>query len=219
MQRPHVVPALLLLLALAPLTACGSEQKSPADAPAVQEVSAADQACRDQWHALDTTASQEAARGGMVRRAFASRWESVRAGIAYYESTATEKQCGQPLADQKQAVEAEAALASKVLPYDMEHRLQRARAGRTAYAAAHPKLTETKAARTAYRTLKERFVLADKGIAPAVTQLASTDPDRTRAIARRMQDLDLLASTSSAWMACKRALRTIYAFQHAKRKH
>jgi hypothetical protein len=219
MQRPHVVPTLALLLALGPLAGCGSGHESSAGPPAGEHVSAADQACRDRWHELDTTASAQAARGGMVRRAFASRWESVRAGISYYESTATEKQCGQPLTDQKQAVEAEAALVAKVLPYDMEHRLQQARDGRRAYAAAHPKVTETAAVRRAYRTLKVRFVAADKGIAPAVTELASTDPDRTKPIARGMKDLDLLASTSSAWTACKQALRTIYAFQHARRKH
>ena len=68
--------------------------------------------------------------------------------------------------------------------------------------------------RTAYRTLGTLYAAADKAIAPAVVQLADTDPTESTTITRRMRDLVLLAQTSDVWQVCKAALRTIHAYEH-----
>ncbi len=219
MQRLRVVPVLLLFLALLPLAACGTEKKATDEPRDVrQQVSEADRACRDRWHALSTKVAVQADRGGMVKRVFASRWESIAAGVAYHESTATADRCDQELDDEKLAIRAQRALVGKVLRFDMESRLAGARESRREYAAAHPKAKEPAAVRKAFRTLRARYVAADKAIAPAVVQLAATDPTDTKTITRRLRDLVLLARTSDAWQACKSALTTINAYQHPPTK-
>ena len=55
---------------------------------------------------------------------------------------------------------------------------------------------------------------ADQALAPAVVQLANTDPTESTTITRRMRDLALLAQTSDVWQVCKSALRTIHAYEH-----
>ena len=218
MQRPRVVPVLVLLVALLPLVACGTEDKASGTSGDVQQVSEADQACRDRWHDLSARVAAQADRGGMTKRVFASRWESLAAGVAYYESTASADQCDKELDDEKIAIRAQRALLVKALRFDMESRLTNARESRRTFAEAHPAAKETAAVRAAYRTLGTRYVDADKAIAPAVVQLAATDPTDTKAITRRLKDLVLLAQTSAAWQACRSALSTIYAYQHPPKK-
>ncbi len=219
MQRHRVVPTLVLLFALVPLGACGTDKKPAGTTGEVQQqVSEADQACRDTWHDLSTKVAAQADRGGLAKRVFASRWESIQAGVAYHQSTATADQCDQELDDEKTTIRAQRALLEKVLPFDMESRLAQAVASRSQYAADHPTSKETAAVRRAYRTLKAKYVAADKAIAPAVVQLAATDPSETRTITRRLNDLVLLAGTSAAWVDCKSALTTIDAYQHPPKK-
>ena len=66
----------------------------------------------------------------------------------------------------------------------------------------------------AYGTLGTLSGAADKAIAPAVVELADTDPTQSGTITRRMRDLALLAQTSDVWQVCKSALRTIHAYEH-----
>ena len=156
----------------------------------------------------------QAARGGMVRRVFASRWESLAAGVAYYESTATADQCDEEIDAQKEAIRAQRALVDKVLPFDMESQLTNVRLGRREFRAAHPQVREPEKVREAYGTLGALSGAADKAIGPAVVELADTDPTQSRTITRRMRDLVLLAQTSDVWQVCKAALRTIHAYEH-----
>ena len=210
MQRSRVGPLLALVLVLLPLTACGTD-----DAPvAEQQVSETDQACRDRWHDLSTTVATQAALGGVVERVFASRWESLAAGVAYHESTATADRCDEEIDAQKEAIRSQRALVDRVLPFDMENQLAKAREGRGEFAAAHPQAKEPTRVRQAYSTLGALSGAADKAIAPAVVQLADTDPTESGTITRRMRDLALLAQTSDVWQVCKEALRTIHAYEH-----
>jgi hypothetical protein len=213
MQRSRVGPVPALVLVLLPLAACGTDQ-TPENTPGGQQVSGADQACRDRWHDLNATVATEAARGGMVRRVFASRWESLAAGAAYYESTATADQCDEEIDAQKEAIRAQRALVDKVLPFDMESQLTSVRLGRREFRAAHPQVREPEKVREAYGTLGALSGAADKAIGPAVVELADTDPTQSRTITRRMRDLVLLAQTSDVWQVCKAALRTIHAYEH-----
>ena len=70
--------------------------------------------------------------------------------------------------------------------------------------------------RRAYGTLGTLSGAADKAIAPAVVQLAATDPTERTTITRRMRDLVLLAQTSDVWQVCKAALRTIHAYERTR---
>ena len=215
MQRARVGPVLALVLVLLPAAGCGTDGSTPGDAPGGQQaVSDADQACRDRWHDLSAAVATQAARGGLVRRVFASRWESLAAGVAYYESTATADQCDEEIDTQKEAIASQRALVDKVLPFDMESQLAKVRKGRREFAAAHPQAKEPAQVRTAYGTLSTLSAPADEAIAPAVVQLADTDPTEGKSITRRMRDLVLLAQTSDVWQVCKAALRTIHAYEH-----
>jgi hypothetical protein len=215
MQRSRVGPVPALVLVLLPLAACGTDETPPGNAPGgQQQVSGADQACRDRWHDLSATVATQAARGGMVRRVFASRWESLGAGVAYYESTATADQCDEEIDAQQEAIRSQRALVDKVLPFDMESQLAKVREGRRQFAAAHPQAKEPAQVHEAYATLGTLSGAADKAIAPAVVQLADTDPTESRTITQRMRDLLLLAQTSDVWQVCKGALRTIHAYEH-----
>ncbi len=210
----RVVPAVVLALALGPLTAgCGSVAKTrPGTATSETRVSAADRACRDRWHALHDEVGGRAARGVLVQRAFASRWESVEAGIGYYESTANADQCGDLLITQRKAIRDLDAVIAKALPYDLERRAATAAADRTTWHAAHPKKKEPKPVRAAYRTLRSKVRPAGRDLSPAITELASVDPGRAKAVRRGVRDLALLAQTSDAYVACNRALTRVRAF-------
>ena len=82
MQRARVDVLLTLVLVALPTTACGTDPATSGDGPgARQQVSEADQACRDRWHDLGSTVATQAARGGMVKQVFASRWDSIAAGV------------------------------------------------------------------------------------------------------------------------------------------
>ena len=215
MQRSRVGPLPALVLVLLPLAACGTDETPPGNTPGgQQQVSGADQACRDRWHDLSATVATQAARGAMVRRVFASRWESLAAGVAYYESTATADQCDEEIDTQKEAIRAQRALVDRVLPFDMESQLANVREGRRKFAAAHPQARAPEKVRVAYGTLGTLSGAADKAIAPAVVELADTDPTQSGTITRRMRDLALLAQTSDVWQVCKAALRTIHAYEH-----
>jgi hypothetical protein len=215
MHRSRVGPLLALVLVLQPLAACGSDGTTTENARgAEQRVSEADQACRDRWHDLSATVATQAARGGMVKRFFASRWESLAAGVAYHESTATADQCDEEIDAQKEAIRSQRVLVDKVLPFDMEDQLAKVREGRGEFAAAHPQAKEPAQVRQAYRTLGTLYDAADQALAPAVVQLANTDPTESTTITRRMRDLALLAQTSDVWQVCKSALRTIHAYEH-----
>jgi hypothetical protein len=214
MQRFRVGPVPALVLVLLPLAACGTDQTPENTPEGQQQVSGADQACRDRWHDLSATVATQAARGGMVRRVFASRWESLAAGAAYYESTATADQCDEEIDAQEEAIRAQRALVDKVLPYDMESQLTIVRLGRREFRAAHPQVREPEKVRVAYGTLGALSGAADRAIGPAVVELADTDPTQRRTITRRMRDLVLLAQTSDVWQVCKAALRTIHAYEH-----
>ncbi len=215
MQRSRVGPLLALVLVLLPLSACGTDGTNPDDGPgAQQQVSEADQACRDRWHDLSASVATQAARGGMVKRVFASRWESLAAGVAYHDSTATADRCDEEIAAQKEAIRSQRALVDKVLPFDMEDQLAKVRESRGEFAAAHPQAKEPARVRQAYRTLGALYGAADQAIAPAVVRLADTDPTESKTITRRMRDLTLLAQTSDVWQVSKEALRTIHAYEH-----
>lgn len=213
MQRFRVGPVPALVLVLLLLAACGTDETPENARGGQQQVSGADQACRDRWHDLSATVATQAARGGMVRRVFASRWESLAAGVAYYESTATADQCDEEIDAQEQAITAQRALVDKVLPFDMESQLTNVRLGRREFRAVHPQVREPERVRVAYGTLGALSGAADKAIGPAVVQLADTDPTQSRTITRRMRDLVLLAQTSDVWQVCKSALRTIHAYE------
>ena len=214
MQRVRVGPVPALVLVLLPLAACGTDETPENARGGQQQVSGADQACRDRWHDLGAVVATQAARGVMVRRVFASRWESLAAGVAYYESTATADQCDEEIDAQEQAITAQRALVDKVLPFDMESQLTDVRLGRRELRAAHPQVRDPEKVRVAYGTLGALSGAADKAIGPAVVQLADTDPTQSRTITRRMRDLVLLAQTSDVWQVCKGALRTIHAYEH-----
>ena len=219
MQRARVDVLLALVLVALPTTACGNDPAASGDGPGARhQVSEADQACRDRWHDLGSAVATQAARGGMVKQVFASRWDSIAAGVAYYESTATSDQCDKEIDTEKQTISSLRALVDKVLPFDMEARFAEARAGRAEFAASHPDAKEPAKVRTAYRTMRTFYAPADEAIAPAVVQLADTEPTDTPAIRQRMRDLVLLAQTSDVWQVCKAALRTIHAYEHPKPK-
>jgi hypothetical protein len=220
MHRLRVVPVVVLALALGLIAAgCGTDAR-PARNTAVSEpsVSAADQACRDRWHQLSNDLGSKAARGVMVRRVFESRWESIEAGIGYYESTARADQCGDLLTAQRRSISDLDAVVTKALPYDLEQRAVAATQSRAVWRAAHPGKKEPKAVRGAYRTLQGEVATASRDLSPALTELAGVDPGQPRAVTRAVKDVALLASTSNAYVACRRALAKVFVFQHPPKK-
>lgn len=212
MHPMRAVPVAVLALALGSLTAgCGP---SDGGAPGTDEavVSSADQACRDRWHDLSTEVGIRSARGATVRRAFESRWESIGAGIGYYESTARADQCGDLLAAQKRSIEDLNAVVGRALRFDLEARAARAGERRQGWRAKHPAGREPKAVRRAYRTVRVKVPLATRDLAPAMTELAGVDPAREKAVKRALKDLTLLAGTSEAYVLSYHALHQVYEF-------
>lgn len=209
MHRSHALAALALALAVAgPVTGCGASP--PKKQSGVQtSVSAADQACRDKWAALGSGINAKAAQGVLVRQAFQTRWDSIGAGIGYYQATARADQCGDLLTAQRKAINDLDAVVAKALPYDIASRVGVATAARAQLHARHPSKKEPKPVRAAYRTLRAKVTPAANAVAPAFTELAAADPAKTKAVRRGLKDLALLSKNSAAYVACRKALATI----------
>ncbi|MEP6817582.1 MAG: hypothetical protein ABI873_18755 [Marmoricola sp.] len=222
MHRLRFVATLALALALGtPTAGCGSRATPAQSGQATTHdttVSAADRACRDRWHVLSNEVGVKAARGVLVRRAFESRWESIGAGIGYYESTANAGQCGALLIAQAQAIRDLEAVVAKSLPYDVAQRAAAATDQRLKWRAANPNKPEPKAVRQAYRNLRSQVPPAGRDLSPALTELAALDPASATAVSRGVHDLALLAETSSAFNACQQALAKVQAFVHRAKK-
>jgi hypothetical protein len=212
MHPSRVVPGVALALALGSVTAgCGSTDSTGRGTDETA-VSAADRACREQWHELSNEVGAKSARGVTVRRAFESRWESIGAGIGYYESTARSDQCGDLLTAQRTSIRDVDAVVDRALSFDIERRAIRATAARKAWRAQHPRAKEPRAVRRAYRTLQAKVPRATRDIAPAMTELAGIDPARSKAVKRGLRDVALLASASDAYVACYQALFQVHVF-------
>lgn len=211
--------SVVLAVALGLLGAgCGSDDKAAAGAgPGQGDGSAADRACRARWHALGRELGDKAVRGVLVRRAFETRWDSIGAGIGYYESTADADQCGDLLTTARTAIGELDAVVALALPYDLEQRATAAAEDRTTWRTEHPTLQRPKPVRAAYRTLRSRVARAGQDLSPAITELAAVDPGRIGAVSRGLEDLALLAGTSEAYLACNDALAKVTAFVHPRR--
>jgi hypothetical protein len=204
-MRPHVA-ALALVLATGGLAGCGKDADRPAaSSSSAPPVSAAAEACRSQWRTLGDRVPTLAATGVAVRRAFASRWESVAAGADYYTRSATGSQCGPLLIAQTDAVAALEQITTRALRFDTEQHLATALAARTT--PGRPK--ETRAVASAYVDLARQTPAATADLAPAFTELADADPGDPAAVAQGFSDLRLLARTSDAYAACARDLTTV----------
>lgn len=217
MQPRRAVLALVAALALSGLVAGCGDDTTPPVRTGSQNVSAADQACRDTWQGVGDSVRAASTRGVLLARVFESQWDSVRAGVSYYETTARASQCGRVLTDEKAKIAALTRLVRRAQPYDVEQLRTSALAERDAWFAHHPKGKEPPRVRAAYRTLRAKELVAERDIGPAVRQLATIDPRNPKAVKAAFKDVALLAGTSDAFQACKRALKVAKAFHHPKK--
>ena len=214
MQRSRVGPSWRWCSCSLPLSACGTDGTPRRTTEAPQQVSEADQACRDRWHDLSATVATQADRGGMVKRVFASRWESLAAGVAYHESTATADQCDEEIdgTEGGDQVPARAGRQGAALRHGEP---AREGAGEPRRVRGRPPAGEgTGAGAPGLPHARRAYGAADKAIAPAVVQLADTDPTESRTITRRMRDLELLAGPATSGRCARRPCATIHAYEH-----
>ena len=205
----HAASAAVLLAAGVTLGGCGSA------APAGP--SAADSHCRAQWSDLaDSIAGRTpATQAPTVPSMLADRWNSVSAGVQYYVTSATAKDCGDTLSNQRLSINALIDFGNGLQTFDMEYQrdqiagpahayldspLPRPRTGR-----AVPK----KAVERALATLTSDAASATADMAPGWTEANSVDLADVAAVNKALSDLTLLGDHSAAYQQCRAALATI----------
>ena len=115
-----LVPGLVLGVLLV-TAGCGSDDsEKKADEPSKAALD-----CRDEWKDLKADVDGEESKTNPS--ALAPRWNSIGAAVEHYATSAKADDCGKTLDDQKKAMAALTAFATKLKPYDMELRLERSR--------------------------------------------------------------------------------------------
>ena len=215
MHRSRVGPLLALVLVLQPLAACGTDGTTTENAsgrraaglrgrPGVPRPLARPQ--RDRGHPGSPGRDGEA-----VLRV---RWESLAAGVATTSRRPPPTSATRRSTHRRRRSGPSARWSTRCSPSTW--RASSRRCGRAAGSSRPRTRRRRNRRRCARPTARSARCTgaADKAIAPAVVQLANTDPTESTTITRRMRDLALLAQTSDVWQVCKSALRTIHAYEH-----
>lgn len=121
------VGRLVLLALLFTAAGCGSDHSTAAKKPDKDVLS-----CRGKWRSLgngieghDTSTNPSA---------LAPRWGSITGAVQHYSASATAKDCGTTLEEEKKSVAALAAFGARLAPYDMELRLSKVKDAAQTYA-------------------------------------------------------------------------------------
>jgi hypothetical protein len=209
----------VLLLGLC-VAGCGGTQAVSAKVPDPL------QQCRHEWH--DVAGTVVGLDQDSVPSALASRWTSVIATIAYYETTPTAKDCRQHVDAQVAAIDALRAFSERLRPYDMAYQLEQVSPAADLYAheplpapyrgaSGHQvKPPAKQAVAAAIATLAAGAATADADLQPGWEQLASVELTDAAAVRSALSDLDFLARDSAAWVRCKQALTVLEAAARAQ---
>jgi len=202
---------LVLLGSLA--AGCGSNPgtATPA-APAT-----ADASCRAQWAALANSIASHTpdTREHTHPSALAERWNTVAAGVDYYVTSATTKDCGDTLDNQRVSIDALIDFGNGLQAYDMEYQEEQLVGPAQAYldgSLPHPskgKAVSKQAVLLALQTLAGQAATASADLDPGWREANSVDLADHDAVEQTLSDLDLLGAHSTAYQQCRAATAVI----------
>jgi len=216
-----LVPGLVLGVLLA-TAGCGSDDsEKKADEPSKAALD-----CRDEWKDLEGDVDDEETKTNPS--ALAPRWNSIGAAVEHYAASAKADDCKETLDDQKKAMDALAAFATKLKPYDMELRLKLVKEDAEEYASGprppapkpspakkgkkpkkEPRPPKPADIKAALATLTKQAPLATEQQAPAWQQARAVDLEDAAAVKKAIKDLAFISSESKAYRTATAALAEI----------
>lgn len=205
----HAASVILLLTAGVALGGCGAAD------PAGPSV--ADGHCRAQWSDLAESIAGRtpAARAATVPSMLADRWNSVAAGVQYYVTSATAKDCGETLSNQRLTIDALIEFVNGLQTLDMEYQHDQLTGPAHAYLDSplpHPhtgSAVPKKAVERALATLTADAGSATADMAPGWAEANSVDLADVAAVNKALSDLTMLGDHSTAYQQCRAAVATI----------
>jgi len=201
------VATALLLAGTTTFAACGSSAGAAPDS--------ADADCRTQWsqlarsidgHTPDTRAHSDPSM-------LADRWNAVAAGVQYYVTSATAKDCGDTLSNQRLSIDALIDFGNGLQAFDMEYQRDQLTGPAQAILdgpAPQGKQTVTKqAVREALQILSGEAETASADLQPGWAEANTVDLSDRAAVEQTLSDLTLLGEHSAAYQQCQAATKTI----------
>ncbi len=209
-RRPCTVAA-ALLVTVGALAACGNGSGTTT-AP-----DSADSSCRAQWKSLaDSIAGRTGDTGEQFKpSALADRWNTVAAGVQYYVTSATAKDCGDTLNNQRLSIDALIDFGTGLQAYDMEYQRDQLTGPAQAYLDGplpkpkKDKPVPKKDVTAALKVLDGDATTASADLQPGWTEANGVDLADRNAVAKALSDLTLLGTHSAAYQACQLAVATI----------
>jgi hypothetical protein len=217
-----LVPGLVLGVLLV-TAGCGSSDDSEQKA---DEPSKAALDCRDEWKDLEADIDEEESKTNPS--ALAPRWNSIGAAVEHYAASAKAADCEKTIDDEKKTMEALAAFATKLKPFDMELRLEMVKEDAEAYAAGprppapepspakkgkkakkEPRPPKPADIKAALATLTKQAPLATDQQAPAWQQARAVDLADAAAVKKAVKDLAFISRESKAYRSASAALAEI----------
>lgn len=179
--------------------------------------SAADAQCRSQWSDLARSIAGRtpAVQASTVPSMLTDRWNSVAAGVQYYVTSATAKDCGDTLSNQRLHIDALIDFDNGLQAFDMEYQRDQLAGPAHAYLDSplpHPrkgKAVPKKAVEQALAALNADAASAAADTAPAWAEANSVDLADVAAVDKTLSDLTLLGDHSAAYRHCQAAVATI----------
>jgi len=183
----------------------------------VAQPDSADASCRAQWKDLaDSIATRTPDTDEPAQpSALADRWNTVAAGVQYYVTSATVKDCGDTLSNQRLSIDALIDFETGLQAFDMEYQRDQLTGPAQAYLdGALPEPKKGKAVPKAKVTealdvLSAQATTASTDLQPGWQEANEVDLADRDAVQQAISDLTLLGKHSTAYQECQIAVDTI----------
>lgn len=188
---------LAVLLSLAALTACGSDEVSTAE-------------CRRQFadHRQTLGENGNPGREGFTPK-LTARWDSLYAEFRRLGTSATSGDCPEKLRTMKARMKRVESVLYKIDDYDVDRVIRQAESDLEHSEELRGAATRDYLLIMTFRTLRERGADAQKSLAPYVARVDGINPDTYSALSSAMVDLYNAAASDAAFTEFKEALDTI----------